>query len=103
MCGEFRRRRLEEGGDGGDGGRKRKGWASGLRRGRLRWFGEAEHGGRGRYEVRSVVGTGWCGSGGLRTAQGQGSERFGVKLEDVMRVGDVRGGLGLVGEWVEGR
>ena len=52
--------------------------------------------GRGRYEVRSVVRTGWCGSGG-------GSERFGVQLEDVMRLGDVRGGYGLVGERVEGR
>ena len=47
-AGGFRRGRLEEGGDGGDGGRKRKGWASVLRRGTLRWFGVVVLAGRSR-------------------------------------------------------
>ena len=47
-AGGFRRGRLEERGQGGDEDGKRKGWASGLRQGMLRWFGVVVWAGRSR-------------------------------------------------------
>ena len=81
VCGEFRRGRLEEGGDGGDGGGKRKGWASGLRRGTLRWFGVVVWAGRSREEEGVTILEVWLGpvgadqevSGRLRARVRKGS------------------------------